>query len=186
MRSSRLLTAAAAALGLAACATPNVSTVAQKYPLYRPAHSNYAMNGRDILVVVQGSSYGAAPGDFRHTVLDIMQRFRSSLNTRFTDKPQNNYNKDYKIVLLFNGSPSAEASELCRQTSQYGSISSLGENEMRMMAVFCRFDAPLTEVIGRATGVKDSNDPNFASLIQQTMTDLFPLSGNHPHHRRTR
>jgi hypothetical protein len=171
---------AAAALALGACAPTGVTTVGQKDALYKTAHNNYALNGRDVFVIVQGGGYGVEQTAFRQAVLDTMQRYRGGMNTRFTSNPQTNYNSDYKVVMLFNGPMSAQAGELCRQPEQYAATVPVTGAETHVLAAFCRFDAPLTQVSGRASGVTSVADARFASLIQQTMTDLFPVTDDRP------
>lgn len=173
MRFGSLSLAAAATLALGACST-DVTTVGQQFHPYSPAHGNYAMNGRDTFVIVQGGGYGAEQTAFRQAVLDTMQKSRAGLNTRFTATPQNNPNKDYKVVMLFNGPVTAKASELCSRPEQYASVTPMVGSETHVLAAFCQFDSPLTQVSGRAAGVTTLADARFTSLIRQTMTDLFP------------
>jgi len=173
MRFAPIILAAAATLALAACAT-DVSTVGQQFHPYSPAHGNYAMNGRDTFVIVQGGGYGVEQTAFRQAVLDNMQKSRAGLNTRFTSTPQNNPNKDYKVVMLFNGPVNAKATDLCRRPDQYASVTPMAGSETHVLAAFCQFDSLLTQVSGRAAGVTTLADARFTSLIRQTMTDLFP------------
>ncbi len=181
MRSGSYALAAAMVLALGACAPTGVTTVGQKHPLYRTADSSHAVNGHDVFVIVHGGGYGADQNTFRQAVLYTMQRYRGGMNTRFTATPQTNYNSDYKVVMLFNGPSVAQAGELCRQPAQYATMPpTTAGADTRVLAAFCRFDAPLTEVSGRATGVNAVGDVRFASLIQQTMTDLFPSSDERP------
>jgi hypothetical protein len=172
---------AAMVLALGGCAQTGVTTVGQIYPQYRTAYSNYALNGHDVFVVVEGGGYGTDQTAFRQAVLDTMQHYRAGMNTRFTSTPQRDYNRDYKVVMLFNGPVTAQAGALCREPAQYAAIppTTVG-GDTNVLAAFCWFDAPLTEVSGRAAGVTTVGDARFASLIQQTMTDLFPTRDERP------
>lgn len=165
--------ATGAILATSACTT-GVSTVGQQHPIFRTAHSNLAMNGRDVLVIVQGGGYGAEQNSFRQSVLDNMQRSRAGLKTNFTATPQNNPNTDYKVVMLFNGPSSVQAAELCRQPEKFAAVAPRAGGDTHVLAAFCRFDAPLTEVSGQANGVTTLADARFASLIRQTVSELFP------------
>ena len=171
--------AAGAVLAVSACTT-GVSTVGQQHPPFRTAHSNYALNGRDAFVIIQGGGYGVDQAAFRQAVIDNMQRARGGLNTRFTTNPVNNYNSDYKVVMLFNGPVTAKADELCRRPDQYASVTPMAGPETHVLAVFCQYDSALTEVSGRAAGVTGVTDARFASLIRQTVSDLFPSSDERP------
>lgn len=170
--------AAGAVLAVGACT--GVSTVGQQHPPFRTAHSNYALNGRDAFVIIQGSGYGVDQAAFRQAVIDNMQRARGGLNTRFTTNPVNNYNSDYKVVMLFNGPVTAKADELCRRPDQYASVTPMASPETYVLAAFCRYDSALTEVSGRAAGVTSVTDARFASLIRQTVGDLFPPTDDRP------
>jgi hypothetical protein len=165
---------------LMATACTGVSTVGQQYPPFRTAHINYALNGRDAFVIIQGGGYGVDQASFRQAVINNMQSARGGLNTRFTTNPTNNYNSDYKVVMLFNGPATAQGDELCRQPDQYASLKPIVGPETHVLAAFCRFDAPLTEVNGRAAGVTSVTDERFAALIRQTVGDLFPPSDQRP------
>ncbi len=181
MRSGSPILAAATVLALGACAPTGVTTVGQTHPMYRTAHSMHALNGHDVFVVVQGGGYGADQPAFRQAVIDTMQRYRAGMNTRFTATPQTNYDSDYKVVMLFNGPVTAQAGELCRQPATYATVPpATAGGDTHVLAAFCRFDAPLTEVSGRVAGVSAVGDARFASLIQQTMTDLFPARDDRP------
>ena len=151
-----------------------VSTVGQQHPPFRTSYTNYALNGRDALVIIQGGAYGMDQASFRQAVLDSMQHARGGLNTRFTSNPVNNYNRDYKVVMLFNGPVTAQADELCQRPDQYASVPPRAGADTRVLAAFCQYDWALTEVSGLAIGVTSVNDARFASLIRQTVTDLFP------------
>ncbi len=174
------VTLAAAVLVLGACGPAGVSTVGQKYPMFKTADNGYALNNRDVFVIVQGGGYGMDQTAFRQAVLDGMQRSRGGMNTRFTATPQNNYNSDYKVVMLFNGPITAQADDLCRRPEQFAAITPSSTGETHVLAAFCRYDAPLTEVNGRAAGVTNPGDPRFASLLRATMTDLFPVVDDRP------
>ena len=170
---------AGAALAVGAC-TPGVSTVGQQHPPFRTAHSNYALNDRDAFVIIQGGGYGVDQATFRQAVIDKMQSARGGRNTRFTMNPVNNYNSDYKVVMLFNGPASAQADELCRRPDQYASVTPMAGPETHVLAAFCQYDSALTEVNGRAAGVTNVNDARFASLVRQTVSDLFPSGDDRP------
>lgn len=170
--------AAGAVLAVSACT--GVSTVGQQHPPFRTAHSNYALNGRDAFVIIQGGGYGVDQAAFRQAVIDGMQQARGGLNTRFTTNPVNNYNSDYKVVMLFNGPVTAKADELCRRPDQFAAVTPMVGAETHVLAAFCQYDSALTEVNGRVAGVTSVTDARFASLIRQTVSDLFPSSDERP------
>ena len=170
----------ASVLAVGACADTGVSTVGQVQPWFRTADNGRALNNRDVFVIVQGGGYGVDQAAFRQAVLDGMQRYRAGMNTRFTSTPTTNYNSDYKVVMLFNGPVTAQAGELCRNPERFGAMTPAASGETHVLAAFCQYDSPLTEVNGRAAGVTSVSDPRFGSLLRQTMTDLFPLVDERP------
>ena len=171
---------AASVLVVSACAASGVSTVGQVSPWFRTSDNARALNDRDVFVIVQGGGYGVDQAAFRQAVLDGMHHYRSGMNTRFTATPTTDYNSDYKVVMLFNGPITAQAGQLCSRPEQFGAITPMINGETHVLAAFCQYDSPLTEVSGRAVGVTSLNDPRFRSLLQQTMTDLFPTSDERP------
>lgn len=179
MRFIPIAVTAGAIFAISGCA-PGVTTVGQQYPPFRTAHSNYALNDRDAFVIIQGGGYGVDQTVFRQAVIDKMQSARGGRNTRFTTNPVNNYNSDYKVVMLFNGPASAKADDLCRQPDQYAAVTPVVGPETHVLAAFCQYDSALTEVNGRADGVTGISDPKFASLVRQTTGDLFPSSDQRP------
>lgn len=179
MRFPYVAAALAGTVALSGCAATGVTTVGQKDALYRTNHNDYALNGRDVFVIVEGG-YGADKPAFRQAVVQTMDRYRSGMNTNFTTSPRNNVNNDYKVVMLFNGPQSVQAHQLCANPEQFSTVQPIVGADTHVLAAFCQYDAPLTSVNGRATGVTSVADARFASLIQQTMTDLFPSSDERP------
>jgi len=148
----------------------NVSTVGQVSSSYRENAYPIAGLNRDMWVMVTGSVPGGDAAALQQQTLAAMQR-HAGIKTHFTATPQN-HSQEYKTVMLFNGSNTINGDELCRNPSPQSATAASG-NEVRLQAVFCRYDRYLTEVTGRVGGGNSLSNPNFGALIRQTMTDMY-------------
>lgn len=169
----RAATAIAALIALGACDTLGglgaVSVNGQVSSTYRENDYANAGTNRDMWVVVLGTVPGSDAATLQQRTIAAMQR-NAGINTRFTTQPQN-YKSEIKTVFLFNGADSVRSSELC---SNPGSQSAApASNDLRVHAVFCRYDQFLTEVYASARGGNSLSNPNFDSLVRQTMTGLY-------------
>ena len=154
--------------------TAGVSTLGQTSPTYKSSQYPLAALNRDMWVIVTGAVPGGDTGALQQQTLTTMQR-HAGIATRFTATPQN-HRPEFKTVIVFNGSSRVAADALCRNPiAQAGSASSV--SEIQVQAVFCRYDAFLSEVEGRVGGGNNLANPNFNALIRQTMTDLYLAPG---------
>jgi hypothetical protein len=173
---SRLLafTALAALTGLSACDSLGgfsaVTTNGQAAPGYRENDYANAGTNRDMWVVVLGAVPGSDAAALQQKTVATMQQ-NAGIKTRFTTQPQN-YKSEYKTVLLFNGADSVRSNDLCANPGAQ-SATSPAATDLRVHAVFCRYDQFLTEVYASARGGNSLGNPNFEALIRQTMTGLY-------------
>ena len=174
---SRLLafTALTALAGLTACDSLGgfgaVTTNGAAAPSYRENDYSNAGSNRDMWVVVLGAVPGSDAAALQQKTIATMQQ-NAGIKTRFTTQPQN-YKSEYKTVLLFNGQPSVRSSELCANPGAYSAAGPISTSDLRVHAVFCRYDQFLTEVYASARGGNSLGNPNFEQLIRQTMTGLY-------------
>jgi len=147
-----------------------VSTVGQVSANYRENMYPIAGLDRDMWVIVTGAVPGSDAPALQQQTLAAMQR-HAGIKTNFTATPQN-YRQEFKTVVVFNGLNQINGNELCRNPSQQRAAAAPG-NELRLQAVFCRYDAFLTEVAGRVGGGNSLSNPNFDALIRQTMTEIY-------------
>jgi hypothetical protein len=150
----------------------NVSAVGSVSSNYRMSDYGAAARNRDMWVVVTGSVPGAVAATLQQETLAAMQRNAGGIPTRFTATPQN-YNREYKTVIVFNGPSNLQAAAICRNPTQQANVPN---NDLRLQAVFCRSDEFLTEVYSRTPGGNSLSNPNFEALIRQTMTALYNAS----------
>ena len=151
-----------------------VSTVASTSSLYSFGEFVLASDGRDTIVVVRGNPFGMDQKAFEKAVTDAMQGQNSGPRTNFTTGPTENAKKEFKVVILFNGSQTVLADNLCKAPEKYGSRN--GAKGLHVTAAYCWEDESLTEVDGWAGAVSGADSPVFASLIGQTTLELFPTT----------
>ena len=151
-----------------------VSTVANTNALYDFGEFVLASDGRDTIVVVRGNPFGMDQKAFEKAVTDAMQGQNSGPRTNFTTGPTENAKKEFKVVILFNGSQTVLADNLCKAPEKYGSRN--GAKGLHVTAAYCWEDESLTEVDGWAGAVSGADSPVFASLIGQTTLELFPTT----------
>ena len=159
-------------LVLGGCAG-GVSTVASTSSLYSYGEFVLASGGRDTIVVVRGNPFEMDQKAFEKAVTDAMQGQNSGPKTNFTTGPTENTKREFKVVILFNGSQTVLADNLCKAPEKYGSRN--GAKGLHVVATYCWEDESLTEVDGWAGAVAGADSPVFASLIGQTTLDLFPV-----------
>ena len=164
------MTALAALVGLSACGSlAAVSTYGSVAPNYHENDYATAGTNRDMWVVVVGSVPGSDAATLQQQTIATMQK-NASIKTRFTTQPQN-YKSEYKTVLLFNGADSVRSNDLCANPgSQKAGPAS---TDLRIHAVFCRYDQFLSETYASARGGNSLSNPNFEALIRQTMTGIY-------------
>ena len=151
-----------------------VSTVASTSSLYSYGEFVLASGGRDTIVVVRGNPFEMDQKAFEKAVTDAMQGQNFGPRTNFTTGPTENAKKEFKVVILFNGSQTVLADNLCKAPEKYGSRK--GAKGLHVTATYCWEDESLTEVDGWAGAVASADSPVFASLLAQTTLDLFPVT----------
>lgn len=155
---------------LCACENNNdVTAVGEVTPSYRTSDYTLAGVGRDMWVIVLGMVPGADKTTLVAQTLSTMQQ-HASITTRFVTTPHD-YNREYKTVMVFNGPDNLQANALCRTPHQI--ITSLPGDSLRLQAVFCRDDQSISEVHSEARGGNSLQNPNFSTLIRETMNSLY-------------
>ncbi len=158
---------------LTACSSSVPRTVADVHPLYRPSEIGRAGGGRDTYVVLRGAPFAMQPAQFEQLVLVNMQGQNSGPRTNFTPRP-GDHDPAYKVVMLFNGANAVSGDDLCRNPGA-APFRSGPQQQLHVLAVFCRFDAPRTKVDGWLKADASGVSPDgFAQLIRQVTRELFP------------
>ncbi len=150
-----------------------VSTVASTgSTLYSFGEFVHASGGRDTIVVVRGNPFEMDQKAFEKAMTDAMQGQHFGPRTNFTTAPTENAKKEFRVVILFNGSQTVLADNLCKAPEKYGSQKDA--KGLRVLATYCWEDESLTEVNGWAGAVAGADSAVFAELIGQTTLELFP------------
>ncbi len=171
MRNFALSLSFASILALGGCAGA-ATTVASTSSLYSYGEFVLASGGRDTIVVVRGNPFEMDQKAFEKAVTAAMQGQNFGPRTNFTTEPTENTKKEFKVVILFNGSQTVLADNLCKSPEKYGSRN--GAKGLHVTATYCWEDESLTEVDGWAGAVAGAGSPAFSSLIGQTTLELFP------------
>jgi hypothetical protein len=151
-------------------------TVASRHSAYS-AHDIERIAGKhDCFVVVRGNPFSDCDGEaFIETVIASMQGNAFGNRVRFTARTPLNAHPDYRVVLLFNGTATVRAADLCGGSAALETAEPLGlRGRVSVLAAWCREDAVLNEVSGWIEGVKTAGDRRFARLVAQVTRDLFP------------
>ena len=79
------------------------------------------------------------------------------------------------IAMVFNPAPSFDSYAACdpAQADQAGGAPR-PDGSVQLVAAFCSSQRLLSGTVGMADGLKDADDPRFATLIRLVMIDLFP------------
>jgi hypothetical protein len=158
---------------LGGCTGGAVTTTANTSSLYSFGEFVLASGGRDTIVVVRGNPFGMDQKAFEKAVTDAMQGQNSGPRTNFTTAPTENTKKEFRVVILFNGSQAVLADNLCKAPEKYGSRK--GAKDLHVTATYCWEDESLTEVDGWAGALAGADSAAFARLIGQLTLDLFPV-----------
>ncbi len=172
MRHPAVLLSLAFILVLGACSSGAIKTVASQTGRYSFGEFIYLTNGRDTRVVVRGNPFNMDRKAFEKAVTDAMQGQHWGPRTHFTTGPSETARKDIKVVMLFHGSETVLADELCASPEKFGSVN--GGDGLHLTAAFCSGSVAWTEVFARAGPVTGTQDPGFARLVARTTLELFP------------
>lgn len=170
---SRLMVLGAVALGLAGCG--GVVTV------YDPVHVQgyydgafeYAASRGELHTEIVGNPMGMPQHRFDSMVTQMMEGANLGPLVVYTTSQSDKTLKAFKVVMVFNGPLNVSPYDVCADNRKPIKTTSDLET-VRVYAVFCQFERPLSEVSGWVSGVKGSDDPKFRSLVRQVTLALFP------------
>ncbi len=160
-------------LVLGGCSGGAVKSVSDHAGIYTHGLFVYLTSGRDTRVVVRGNPFNMDRKAFEKAVTAAMQGQHWGPRTHFTTGPSETARKDIRVVMLFHGSKTVLAHELCEAPEKFGPVQD--GNVLHVTAAFCSDGFALTEVYAWAGSVPNVNSPTFARLVAQTTIELFPL-----------
>lgn len=159
-------------LMLAGCDSLSVRAVGTQTTLYERNDLDYAGGGRELLVVVLDD--GATLGGHERLQQAALAQMQDIIGARtsLSAAPQN-YDKDFKAVLLFNPAPGIAAARLCRESGGFPFVTNAGD-AMHVQGVFCRAGELLTETDVYTSGLPSTGTPRFRELMKAVTTGVFP------------
>lgn len=173
--------AATAVLGaaLTACAAGGIIVQPPNIGSYDPEMLGYAASRGALLTQVVGNPFGLPRQEVEAAVVDSMAGARAGSRVRFSTRVSAAQASPYRVVVLLDPAPGAQAARLCGDSAQptaqpttqpTGAVS----DKLRVMAAFCSNDVVVTSVTGSAAGVRGPKDPAFRGLIRGMVGELFP------------
>lgn len=171
----RALPSAALLLALAACAPGTPRTLADQYHTYSYTDFFRASDGRDTFVIVRGNPFALDQPALERLVTSGMQAMPRGPRTRYTTAATNDADPDFKVVWLFNGPPTVQADELCRNPTAVQGRGGPASN-LQVLAAYCRYDRANTWVSGWLDGAPSGvSREGLERLIAQVTSELFPV-----------
>lgn len=166
MRLPRSLALASTAL-LAACGGPQVYGTYYNSG-YTPNHVKLAAADGEALAIVRANPF---PDDRDNAaVLATMQGRNPSYKLYFRQTSRVEARYDYKVIVSFNNT-GVGVSNPCLDTAAVPAAPKSGRIDLK--ADFCVGTAFLSEVHGSIDNVTSANDPRFARLMGDVLTDLL-------------
>ncbi len=142
------------------------------YPAYTPTVLNYASTHGGILIEVVGNPFEVPKEELDRAVARIMAGSHFGPNVAFVTEPPEDFRSPYRVVLLFDARPGMSAHALCG--SGVDTVPRETGGKLRVHAVLCARDAPLTAVSGSVSGDVGLDDSRFRKLLGQITINLFP------------
>jgi hypothetical protein len=160
-----------------ACAGNVRLTQQEISPVYTLNEFSYAGSGGDLRVDVVGNPFHGSQQAFDRTVTSYMQGSHWGPSTHFTTTPNSSAREAYRIIMLFDPSPSLPGIRLCREEPQDLPTQS-EDSKIVLFSAFCRGNDSLTEIKGQIESASGPDDPKFRDLVASVTNGLFP-----PRHR---
>lgn len=152
-------------------------TVSSQAASYNP--DDFArLAGAGCSVVVHGNPFAQRGCDdrvFVAAVVAAMQGRSPGPPVRFRAHPSNDAAPGDRVVLLFNGSATARAADLCIDGKPQRSDAVGPDGRIRVLAVWCHGNTVLSECAGWVSGIRATTDRRFIRLVAQVTRDLFPM-----------
>lgn len=161
---------AAILIGVAGCATGDITYGAYYQSRYEPGAVALAAHQGEVPVRVLGNPFGVDDGRFRTAVIAAMQEKNAGPKLRFSAAEQPDHRYDYRVTMAF-GAAELGYNDLCRADLPPPPPVSDG---VRGRAAFCIGGLLMSEISGRIAGAAGPDDPRFQRLIGQMVLELFP------------
>jgi hypothetical protein len=157
-----------------ACAISDVVIAPTSYyPGYTPTVLNYAAAKGGMLIQVRGNPFEQATDEqLQSEIARVMASSYFGPRLPFITTAPDDFASPYRVVVVFDPAQTVSSFKVCdgRQTS----AADRPEGMVRVHAVLCANEKPLTAVAGQARDVETPGDANFRRLIGQMSILLFP------------
>lgn len=118
---------------------------------------------------VVGTPLGADPGGFEAFVLETMGKAYQQRVFRFTADATQAPRPDFRIVMLFDAPPTANANRLCR--GEFPALEAQAD-AVSVVAVACTRERLWAEVRGSVRKLDGPEDPKLRALVTQVTLEL--------------
>lgn len=164
-----------AAGATSACATGAVVvSPLDYYPGYTPTVLNYAATQGGMLTEVVGNPFEQdSQEQLERTITRTMATSHFGPRLPFITTPPEDFASPYRVVVVFDPAQNVNEYKVCRYESE-PAAAARKNGIVRVHAVLCANEKPLTAVSGQVGGVESPGDPRFRRLISQMSLVLFP------------
>jgi len=150
-----------------------VITPTSYYPGYTPTVLNYAATNGGMLIQVRGNPFEqATEGQLESEIARVMASSHFGPRLPFITTVPDDSASPYRVVVVFDPAQTVSSYKVC--DGRQDSAAERPEGMVRVHAVLCANDKPLTAVSGQARNVETPGDAKFRQLIGQMSILLFP------------
>ena len=157
-----------------ACAMSDVVIAPTSYyPGYTPTVLNYAATKGGMLTQVRGNPFEqTTEGQLESDIARVMAASHFGPRLPFITTAPDDFASPYRVVVVFDPAQTVSSYKVC--DGRQDSAADRPEGMVRVHAVLCANEKPLTAVSGQARNVETPRDANFTQLIGQMSILLFP------------
>jgi len=160
-----------AAAVLAGCAGTPVINYSYVEEHYEPEMLGYPASRGGLYTEVVGNPFEADKAALDTRVTEAFEAAHFGPELDFvTEQPADH--SGYRVVVLFDPAPHANAARLCSSPDRPQSDRTPGK--VGVMAAFCMSESRLTSAVGRVDGAQGPDDPALDRLLAQVGLALFP------------
>jgi hypothetical protein len=146
----------------------NYSYVAENY---EPEMLSHPASRGGLYTEVVGNPFEADKATLDSRVTEAFEAAHFGPRLDFvTEQPPEH--SGYRVVVLFDPAPHANAAHLCSKPDR--PQSSRAPGKVGVMAAFCLSESRLTSAVGRIDGAEGPDDPAVRQLMTQVGLALFP------------
>ena len=169
----RIASVSLAAIGLMSCSGVRTVNYGQPYqPLAARSFLHWAGSAGPVPIEVRNNPFPESNEVVASVIADAASDRVAGLTTRFTADAGEAPHPDWRVVYAFNVAPSTAAARICdpSQPTQPGG----SRDTLTVLVVFCNETKPIISAGVWSPPIAGPATPEFRSLAQHGMTDLFP------------